>query len=166
VGVNESGEPSFSFRPGKLTDAHDVALFHTECWREAYRGIVPQAYLDGVTAADREIRWRDRLTAGVRRTVLALSADRLVGVVSWGRSDVPGLPALELMSLYVAASLRSSGVADELVACSIGFQPAHLLVFEANRRAQAFYRRHGFEPDGHEELDSDTGILELRMVRR
>lgn len=138
VGVNESSELALLLRPGELADAHEVALFHTKCWREAYRGIVSQAYLDGVTVADREIRWQDRLTSGVRRTVLALSSERLVGVVSWGRTDVPDLPPLELMSLYVAASLRSQGVADELVAHSICSEPAHLLVFEANRRAQAF----------------------------
>jgi hypothetical protein len=39
------------------------------------------------------------------------------------------------MSLYVAASHRSRGVADELLACSIGSTPAHLLVFGENLRA-------------------------------
>ena len=165
MGVDASGKPTFSFRPGDLLDAQEVARFHTECWREAYRGIVPQEYLDRVTVADREVRWRARLTPGDRRTVLALSRDQVVGVVSWGHSGVPSLPSLHLMSLYVAASHRSHGVADQLLARSIGSQPAHLLVFDSNDRAQGFYRRHGFAPDGHQEVDDDTGVLERRMVR-
>ena len=40
------------------------------------------------------------------------------------------------MSLYVAASHRSHGVADQLLARSIGSQPAHLLVFDSNDRAR------------------------------
>lgn len=39
-----------------VADAHDIAVFHTECWREAYRGIVPQDYLERVTVDDREMR--------------------------------------------------------------------------------------------------------------
>jgi ribosomal protein S18 acetylase RimI-like enzyme len=38
-------------------------------------------------------------------------------------------------------------------------------VFAVNARAQAFYRRHGFVADGVERPDSDTGLLEIRMVR-
>jgi ribosomal protein S18 acetylase RimI-like enzyme len=146
-------------------DAQEVATFHTDCWREAYRGLVPQAYLDRVTVADREVRWRDRLTSEIRRTILARAAHVLVGVVSWGETEAPGLPALELMSLYVAASHRSRGLADQLLAGSIGSDPAHLLVFAGNLRAQTFYRRNGFMTDGHREIDADTGIWEVRMVR-
>jgi hypothetical protein len=68
------------------------------------------------------------------------------------------------MSLYVAADHRSLGVADELLKCSIGSQPTQLLVFEQNLRAQAFYR-HGFIANAAREIDIDTGIWELRMIR-
>jgi GNAT superfamily N-acetyltransferase len=155
----------YELRPASVADAFQIAAFHTKCWREAYRGIVPQEYLDRVTVADRHIRWRGRLTSGVRQTILALSGDQLVGVVTWGRTSVPGLPAHELMSLYVAERHRGSGIADQLLHSSISRHPAHLLVFEKNPRAQAFYRRKGFVPDGHREIDADTGIWELRMVR-
>jgi ribosomal protein S18 acetylase RimI-like enzyme len=69
------------------------------------------------------------------------------------------------MSLYVAEGHRGSGIADRLLSDSISRQPAHLLVFEKNLRAQAFYKRQGFTPDGHREIDADTGIWELRMTR-
>lgn len=88
-----NGVPALSFRSGDLTDAHEVAFFHTACWREAYQGIIPQAYLDRVTVADRELRGRDRLTSDIRRIILARTGDLLVGVVSWGRTDLPSLPA-------------------------------------------------------------------------
>jgi hypothetical protein len=76
----------YELRPASVADASQIAVFYTRCWHEAYRGIVPQEYLDRVTAADRQIRWLDRLTSGVRRTTLAIRDDQLIGVISWGRT--------------------------------------------------------------------------------
>jgi ribosomal protein S18 acetylase RimI-like enzyme len=152
-------------RTAVLADARPIAAFHTDCWNEAYRGMVPQDYLDRITVEDREIRWHDRLTSPLRQTWMALRGDHVVGVASSGRSDEVDLPALELMSLYVAADHRGGALAEQLLSRSIGSAPAHLLVFEENRRAQAFYRKHRFRAVGHRQLDADTGIPEVRMVR-
>src|SRR5580658_1159546 len=153
-------------RTAALADADGIAAFHTHCWNEAYRGIVPDQYLDGVSVEDRAVRWRHRLASDLRQTRLALRHDLMDGVVSWGPSTDAELGGLELMSLYVAPHSRGSGTADELMHRSIGTEPAHLLVFEANLRARAFYSKHGFRPDGHRQLDTDTGVPEVRMVRR
>jgi ribosomal protein S18 acetylase RimI-like enzyme len=148
-----------------VADAYEIALFHTECWKEAYQGIVPQDYLKRVTVEDRELRWRDRLVSGVRRTALAPSQGGILGVASWGRTNLSDLPPLELMSLYVDAHVRGDGTASSLLLFALGKEQAHLLVFESNHRAHSFYRKYGFEFDGHREVDPDTGVMEVRMVR-
>jgi ribosomal protein S18 acetylase RimI-like enzyme len=163
----ERGPGSVRLRPARPSDVRAIAEFHTECWREAYRDLVPQTYLDRVSAEDRAARWRDRLTTGSRKVALADAAGVIVGVVSWGDSeDSDDVPSLELKSLYVAAGQRGSGVAAALMEQALGTAPAHLWVFEDNRRALAFYSKHGFVPDGERKIDADTGIWEQRLVRR
>ncbi len=161
-----TGAPAALLRSAEASDSRSLAQFHTECWREAYRGLVPQEYLDRVDVDDRAQRWRDRLVSGARRAVLAVVGERMVGVASWadGNDEWPA-PRLELKSLYVAADYRGSGIAAVLLEQAIGSSPARLWVFEDNPRAHRFYRRHGFEPDGQRQVDDDTGLWELRMVR-
>jgi GNAT superfamily N-acetyltransferase len=63
------------------------------------------------------------------------------------------------------AGQRGTGVAARLLEHAIGQQPAYLWVFSGNGRAQAFYRKHGFRPDGCQATDPDTGLREERYVR-
>lgn len=145
-------------------DVEPIAAFQTACWREAYRGLVPDAYLDSVDAGDRERRWRRQLDSGARRIAVAWDVGEVAGVVSWGAAD-QGVPELELKSLYVGSAYRGSGVAAVLVERAIGISPAQLWVFEDNPRARSFYRKLGFRPDGSRRVDQDTGVPMVRLVR-
>jgi RimJ/RimL family protein N-acetyltransferase len=147
-----------------LSDVGAIAAFQTKCWREAYRGLVPDGYLDGVTEHDRALRWHERLETGLRYAAIAWSKDAIAGVVSWGPTD-SGLPVLELKSLYVAQTHRGTGLAADLTVRAIGDSSAQLWVFEANLRAQKFYRKLGFSPDGTRKIDPDTSVWELRFTR-
>jgi ribosomal protein S18 acetylase RimI-like enzyme len=103
----------------------------------------------------------------VREWVFVAHEDgRLDGVASAGdRRDGGNEPALELMSLYVHADARGSGLGSRLLREAINREPAVLYVFEGNTGAIRFYRRHAFELDGYVELDADTGATTARMVR-
>ena len=63
------------------------------------------------------------------------------------------------------ASHHGTGLADRLLTVAIASGPAFLWVFADNPRAQRFYARHRFVPDGAEMIDADTGLPEIRMVR-
>lgn len=163
-------------RRAVAADVRAVAAFQTRCWREAYAGVVPDAYLRRTGVADREVRWTRRIVAGERQVALAESAGELVGVVSWalrGQRPLPGvdppvvdLPAVELCSLYVHPGGRSRGTGRTLLAYALGGGPAHLWVFSANRRAQGFYAREGFSPCGRTRPDPDTGLDEELWTRQ
>jgi GNAT superfamily N-acetyltransferase len=168
VSISQLSDGQQSTRVREVTDSDVTAIaeFQTTCWREAYRGVVPQAYLDRVGVADRERRWSERLDSGTRRIALAEAGSSVIGVVSWGLADVEDAPALELMSLYVAANHRGTGIATTLIHRAVGGSPAHLWVFEDNPRAKRFYAKQGFRFDGHRRVDSDTELWEQRFVRR
>lgn len=73
---------------------------------------------------------------------------------------------LRLNSLYVTAEMHGHGVGRVLLQYSIGEAPCYLWVAARNTKAQAFYRRHGFELDGGSKTFPEWDDLEdLRMVR-
>jgi GNAT superfamily N-acetyltransferase len=154
-----------SIRTATAADVSAIVRFQTDSWREAYRTLVPLDYLDRVSAADREIRWRERLVSGARQVALAELDETLVGVVSWSDGTEAGVAPLELKSLYVATAQHGTGLASRLLNHAIGAAPAYLWVFAANSRARAFYAKHGFRPDGTHQIDTDTGVPELRYAR-
>lgn len=114
------------------------------------------------------------IVIGVLAVVFSILTSRLIleghgvnvaGVVSWGAAN-SGMPPLELKSLYVGQSHRGTGLAAALTARAIGDRPAQLWVFEGNPRAQKFYRKLGFSPDGTCRIDPDTTLWEIRFTRK
>lgn len=74
--------------------------------------------------------------------------------------------ACELDMIYQLASMHGSGSGQALLDATIADAPAFLWTAELNPRAQAFYRRNGFEPDGAREVRADwESLVEIRLVR-
>jgi GNAT superfamily N-acetyltransferase len=71
---------------------------------------------------------------------------------------------LHLYVLYVLAADHGSGAGAALLDAVVGPQEsAALWVADPNPRAHAFYRKHGFVPDGT--MQVEDGVREIRMVR-
>src|SRR5262249_13850866 len=87
---------------------------------------------------------------------LALEDDAIAGYCMMGALEirVEDANALELHRLYVDAHVRGSRVAGVLMedclawARARGARALYLSVWENNHRAQAFYKRYGFEHVG------------------
>lgn len=160
-------------RRATADDAAAIARVQVQGWHEAYTGRMPQAILDGMDA--------ERSAAGWGRAVAALQgaagggiwvAERdgeIVGFASSGpgRDDdaVPG--RIELFAIYVLAAHYGTGAGAALLDAAVGDAPASLWVLADNPRAQAFYAKHRFAPDGAVKDDDRWGepVRELRMVR-
>jgi ribosomal protein S18 acetylase RimI-like enzyme len=90
--------------------------------------------------------------------LLAELAGRMVGYAKLLRGEVPecvvARPAIELSRLYVEQNVLGAGVGAALMQACLdaarraGFQAIFLGVWEHNPRAQAFYRKWGFERVG------------------
>lgn len=138
-------------------DVPGLADCHIACWRESYRGLVPDHVLDAFDVKRRALQWERIRQAGESLVVVAVEGTEVVGFAS-SRDD-------ELNGMYLRAAFHGSGVADRLLTAAIGTRPASLWVFEANPRAQAFYRRHGFALDGARAIEPISGVPEVRMRR-
>lgn len=150
-------------RRAVAADASRVAEIHVKAWQETYRHLVPLDLLDALDPADRVDRWRDTIV-GAGEDVWIGSVDGVI--VAWGAASSRDLAhhprARELNGMYCLAHAHGSGVAGALLDATLGEAAAFLWVTSDNPRAQAFYRRHRFAPDGettvYEALDSAMPI--------
>ena len=155
-------------RAATVLDAPGIARVHVQSWRETCRGLVADEILDAADVEARRARWwATAITEGAEGTTAVALAEhegRVVGIASAGqpRDDDASWP-VELFVVYLLAEYHGSEVGQRLMEAVIGQQPAALWVADPNPRAQAFYRKHGFDADGAQQ---DEGIPEIRMVRR
>lgn len=156
-------------RPAVVDDAAAIAACHLACWRETYRGLIPDRVLDRSDLADRVAMWRDALTGPSpgRSIAVAEAAGEVVGFAAARAVDDPGHPRpLELNTLYVRLGHQGAGVGRALLDAVIAARPCLLWVAEDNIRSIEFYRRQGFVPDGTRQVFEDWGgLVVIRMVR-
>ena len=89
-----------------------------------------------------------------------------VGMAAAGVSrDVGGPTDWELYTVNVVAGQRGTGLADALLAATLGGRAASVWVLVSNARARGFYRRHGFTADGARRIHAGSGEPEIRLVR-
>lgn len=146
-----------SIRRAETADAQALARVHVRTWQEAYRGLMPQDYLDSLDVA----RWRsgwDRVLEAMdwpRTGVLvAEDHDEVVGFVYFGPSRDDGEPTGgEIYSIYAVPGVWGQGVGRELMAAGLaaladaGFAEASLWVLDTNTRARRFYEAGGWTVD-------------------
>ncbi len=143
-----------TIRPATAADAAAITWAHVEGWRTTYRGIVPDHYLDGLSAPQRQVVWEHRLAnpnPGYAIFVAEDEAGRVFGFADGGPNRdaetaerYPG----ELLAIYLlpegqrhgAGSLLFRAVAGALAANGT---PSMLVWVLANNPSRAFYERMG-----------------------
>ncbi len=154
-------------RRAVAADARAGAAMHAACWREAYGPYVdPRLLRERLADTHRWVTaWERQLADGPPRTVAEVDGE-LVGFAVCGpcRDEVP-VTAYELYAIYTRAAWWGSGLGQALWDAVRPDGPCSLWVLEANDRAQAFYRRNGFTPDGTSARYAGLDAEEIRMVR-
>ncbi|MFE7116320.1 GNAT family N-acetyltransferase [Streptomyces sp. NPDC057654] len=152
-------------------DIDAVARIRVRGWRFAYAGIMPQAYLDGLSVRENAERLREFFaragTAGSAVTnLVAEDAGAVTGWACFGAArDGDAVPGDgELYALYVRPELIGAGIGRALTAASLagaaerGFSRLLLWVVRDNARARRFYERAGFAADGGAEAYEVAGV--------
>jgi GNAT superfamily N-acetyltransferase len=167
--------PALSLRAATIADAALIASIHTTSWRATYRGLLPDAFLDGEVAQERADWWEARMGApgGERRMVLiAVLDDEPIGFVCVERQPESAWGVL-LDNLHALPGYQGIGVGKLLMraardwAREQGETQLHLYVLEGNRPAIAFYERQGWQFAGAEpDRMGGVDITALRYVYR
>ncbi|PZT70773.1 GNAT family N-acetyltransferase [Streptomyces sp. SW4] len=161
-----------------LADCDRVSEIRVGGWRHAYRGLMPQAYLDRLSVADDAERRRQFLTRAPAEVVNLVAEDDAGDLVGWAchgpyREGEAHTADAELYALYVAPDRLGGGVGQALLRESVrrctaaGYPRMLLWVLRGNARARRFYERAGFHADGAEEpFDVDgVAVPEVRYAR-
>lgn len=160
--------PALRIRPAIVDDRAAIAAIHVESWRDAYRGLLSDAYLAAPVAADLSAKWRDARFDDRDVHLIAETPEGPAGFVAVLRQ--PGAPAY-VDNLHARPALRGRGIgaalmraaAEELIAR--GDRAAWLWVFRANAGAIRFYERLGARRDREEDREFfGQPAPSLRMV--
>jgi GNAT superfamily N-acetyltransferase len=166
-------------RPATVADADEIAAVHVRSWQAAYRGLMPQEYLDGLDPALRAERWRRNLAAAdwSRSGVLVVTAGAgIAGFAGyWPTRDEDDDPARtgEVTAIYLHPHAWGQGLGRQLMTATLqnlagaGYRDATLWVLRDNVRARRFYAGAGWAGDGAAKTDDSDGfpLLEVRYRR-
>ena len=157
-------------RPAILEDAQAIAHVHVEAWRTAYRGLLPDAFLDGLAAAARQDQWQAILTRNAPKafTFVAELNGEVVGFASGGpeRKNDPIFTG-ELYAIYLLDEFRGRGIGTSLFRTAVeqllalGMSSVKVWVLRDNPY-RAFYERHGGVLVGEDTIKiGDTNLIEV-----
>ncbi len=170
---------SIQLRDAVPADAESIARLHVAAWRVGYRGVLPDALLDGLDLAAWTERRRGHLehpAAGIHNTV-AVDGDEILGWGSRGPSrddDDDPQRVGEIYGIYVDPDRWGAGVGRALVDHCLedlhrqGYEQATLWVLEENPRARGLYEAAGMAVDGGRKPCGVKGITSpsVRYRRR
>ncbi|MER0245629.1 N-acetyltransferase [Streptomyces sp. HSW2009] len=165
-------------------DIDAVAAARVRGWQVAYVGLVPQAYLDAMSVAEDAVRRREFFSRGLGDVVNLVAEEpggsdgagsQVVGWACFGPYREKDLPSgdAELYALYVRPERFGAGIGHALLSETLrrlterGFPRVRLWVVRGNGRAERFYARAGFAPDGGAESFDVEGVAvpEVRYAR-
>lgn len=172
-------------REAAPTDALGIADVHVRSWQAAYRGQMPDAFLDQLDVHERARRWATILSSddslewvatnagGSIVAFASLMPSRDANSKDTAEDTAEGTleGALELAALYVAPEHLRHGIGTLLMeavdarARDLEARVMTLWVLESNTAARRFYEAHDFTPDGAVKLDDRFGDFTLRKLR-
>jgi ribosomal protein S18 acetylase RimI-like enzyme len=164
-----------TIRAATPDDARRIAEIHVAGWRAAYRGAMPDAFLDALSVDERAAsrrRWLETPPTPDHRTWVAEDAGGIVAFAITGPSRDEGAPrgTAELFALYADPPRWGTGAGRALTEhllrdlAARGASAVTLWVLDANARARRFYELAGFEPDGAEK-HATFGGADVREMR-
>ncbi|MCS6826763.1 MAG: GNAT family N-acetyltransferase [Caldilinea sp.] len=162
-----SPQPCLTVRSVVAADVDTVAHLHVAIWRAAYRGLLPDAFLDALSVESRATMWRHMVEQGASPALVAEQAGEIVGFLLGGPAQdadaQPGVTA-EIYAIYVSPDFWGRGVGARLLQEGLailrdqGYREATLWVLRNNVRARRFYEAMGFRVDGGEKVEEHSGV--------
>lgn len=148
-------------------DKLSISKIYAESWKYAYRGMIPQDYLDSIS----EGQWVSYLSNPDRKTLLCLENDIMIGTSSFSNSRSEQFEGWgEIISIYLLPEYIGKGYGRQLIEFAVlelkklGYDNIFLWVLEENSKARRFYEKAGFiSTDDY--INARIGGKEVKEIR-
>jgi len=168
------GSHSVEIRNCEFNDIPDIAHIHVLSWKDTYRGLVPQDYLDGLSIEAREKGWesifRDE-TSEDSNVLMAYVNNLPAGFISFGQArDATMKGRGEIYAIYLLKEFWSKGIGFLLferareTLLKEGFSECYLWVLDTNKNAIDSYSRWGGTLDGALSKNENIGSQPIREI--
>jgi ribosomal protein S18 acetylase RimI-like enzyme len=148
-------------RPAQPHDATGITRVQVPSWQAAYKGIVPDTYLQNMLTNEwqqhRIDHWTRTITSGEIFGVVAENEQgELIGFAMGGNSRDPGLKDYdgELYAIYILPTLQRQGLGKALLQAFArdlyerGYSGMLIWALRDNTRARGFYEKMGGQSVG------------------
>ena len=93
-----------TIRIATLEDVKDIATIHVKAWQAAYKGLIPQSYLDNLSIPKREQAWQNILSDSKTNTIVQEINGAVVDFANFGHTrdeDKDSTVTGEITSIYL-----------------------------------------------------------------
>lgn len=161
-------------RKANVKDAAGIATVHVKMWQKAYRGLVPDSFLDNMSIEKRTEVWRDSLK-NPKEGILVYVSENEGGITGWimggkNRDEDVSQEVGELGGIYIHPDMQSKGVGSKLMESFLqklkdeGYKKATLWVLDTNKKTRKWYESKGWKVEGKTKTEPREGF-ELHEVR-
>lgn len=161
--MTKTNASEFTIRKANNEDVEKVAFINAESWQTTYRGIIAQPFLETITP-EQQLPRAKRLVESSELSCIVAEHKRtgeIAGFACFGKNREPKVDAdCELQAIYLLEKYQGYGIGKMLFDFGVkelkenSKQSMTVSVFEANRKARAFYERQGAKkiPNDHVDL--------------
>jgi RimJ/RimL family protein N-acetyltransferase len=159
-------------RKATQNDICDISKIHALSWKAAYKGLVPQQFLDELN----EDYWVETFTKSFSKNLLTVQlvtdGEYPIGCISYGKSRDSNLPEWgEIISFYFLPQYWGKGHAKLLLDTAMAdllksYRNVFLWVLKENIRARKFYEKNHFrcnDDEGKFEIMGDK-LTDVRYI--
>jgi len=156
---------SVELREAGPDDLAGIVSVFLDCWRQSYRGVLPDRLVDQMTDDAAYDLWRRSLSAPGATVVVAVRDAVVLGVTRYALDGSTGF----VHSLYVSPDARGLGLGRRLLdraaadLAAAQATSASLWVFADNAPSIGFYAACGWLPDGVIRVQDEFGEPELQL---
>ncbi|RXZ81042.1 GNAT family N-acetyltransferase [Paenibacillaceae bacterium] len=159
-------------RWAELNDCNDLGVVHLESYRAAYKGIIPEDFLNNIKLEDRVYYFENVLKTSAKKTALIAIENSIIGCAEIGQSVDDDLDAsfVEIFAIYLVKEHSGKGFGKQLLEWVLsnmterGYRNASLWVLKENINAIKFYENLDFVFDGSERaIERGKSLVQLRF---
>lgn len=162
---------SVEIKNATTNDSEILSKIHALSWKTAYKGIIPQEYLDELKEDYWENAFQNWIANNMLTVKLLYENELPIGCIAYGKArDEKFSYWGEIISIYILPDFWRKGYGQKLLETALndmknkGFQNCYLWVLRDNIRAREFYEKYGFYSN-HDEYEFEIKNKLLTDVR-